>query len=254
MARSVTTERALLLVRSRLQVIRGTVMLQSERTMSLQSLMARKSIPPVCAILAVASVMMVQTEEAVAQLALGVKGGGNRAWVSEGAHPGIVTGGNDHRSLWHVGVTASLPLEQRIAIRVETVYSQMGTVEGGMGILDMSYLDLSVLTKLTFPSILAAVLRPSVIAGGVMAAQLSCEWEWRSSTESCERTSFEGTRGMDIRLLLGFGIDAPISGFTFELTAVYQHGLVDLVPDNPYLDFNRAVMLSAGIALPLSSG
>jgi len=253
MARSTIAERVVFLVRSRLQVIRRAVMLQSERTRSLQSLMARKSRPLFCAILALASVMMVQTEEAVAQLALGVKGGRSRAWVSEEAPPGRV-GGNDHRSLWHVGVTASLPLGKRIAIRVETVYSQMGTVEGGMGIIDMSYLDLSMLTKFSFPSILAAVLSPSVIAGGVMAAQLSCEFEWRSSRESCERTSIEGTRGMDMRLLLGFGIDVPISGFTFEVTAVYQHGLVDLVPDQWYLDFNRAVMLSAGIALPLSSG
>jgi len=193
---------------------------------------------------AAAACLLVPRPAPAQTFSLGVRAGAMRSQIASGSE-------RRPRNGFTGGLAGRFRLTSRVALQVETVYSQKGWASGETGLL-LDYLESPILVRFSAPR-WGEGLIVSALAGGSVATEVRCRWR-RSvyfnsppAEASCigardKRHDFGFVAALELerRLSPGYG--------TFEVR--YVHGTTNLAPSGSVLR-NRSFVLLLGFALDL---
>ena len=161
---------------------------------------------------------------------------------------------NEARLLAHVGGTASYSLSEITAVQLDVLYSQKGISQyDDLVLLDLTYLDFQLSSRIAVPRVGSRVLTPVLHAGGLLSCRVSCGTEFQFAGSTIQNGwcgSASGLRKMDVGFIIGPGLDIRGGGYTLAVSTIYQFGLVDVAPGYGELNRNRTLLLSVGVRVP----
>ena len=146
------------------------------------------------------------------------------------------------------------------AVQPELMYiqkgvSEEGTLPDGTTVTTntkLGYIEVPLLVKLQAP--LGEGITPSVFAGPTLGLNVTGEVELEVEGEGVvETTDADNVNTAELGLVLGGGIDIDFSVGTLMGDIRYGLGLTDVIEDGDVSGRNRGFMITAGLAVDLSS-
>jgi hypothetical protein len=159
----------------------------------------------------------------------GVKGGMNFANMS--VDPAELQDDDSLKS-YAVGAWWGVPVNRRLTIRTEALYSVKGDAETADGYTTstrMSYLDVPVLAKVGF--LHDASARPSLFLGPLVALNLTANSKLEGDGGDLDMDVKDQVRTLDFGLVVGGGVDFTVGEHTYGLELRYARGLGNAVED-----------------------
>ena len=185
------------------------------------------------------------------QFAFGARGG---LTLSQSAVEGDL-GDVGSKAGYHIGAVATVGVSSWLGVQTELTYSGKGFEADAIGgELDLTYVEIPVLTRLTLPS----KLSPHLLAGVVLSLESGCRYSSDTIDEvDCESggSSVPRPKSADFGLEVGGGVAFDMGPGDLTLDVLYNHGLTDLSATGGLLDKfkNRTLYLSVGYLYPLGT-
>ncbi len=160
----------------------------------------------------------------------GIKGGMNFANLN--VDPQELEDGDTLKS-YAVGAWWGTPLNRRVALQAEALYSVRGDSESEGGYTAstrMSYIDVPVLAKIGF--LHGAAARPSFLVGPSVSLNLSASSTLEGDGVDMEVDVKDQTRAIDLGVVVGGGVDFVFGEKTYGVELRYTRGLGDAVDES----------------------
>jgi len=174
----------------------------------------------------------------------GIKGGMNISNMN--ADPQELEDGDSLKS-YALGAWYGLPLTRRISFQTEALYSVKGDAESSDGYTastKVSYLDVPVLAKVGFMH--GGTFQPSLFLGPSMALNLSAKSRFEGGGSDIEVDVKDQMRKFDLGLVVGGGVDFPVSGRNFGVELRYSKGLSNAAGEDANGDAHNDVLAVMG--------
>jgi hypothetical protein len=139
---------------------------------------------------------------------------------------------DDSLQSYAVGAWWGIPLNHRLAIRTEALYSVKGDAEttGGYTVSTrMSYIDVPVLAKIGF--LHGSLAQPSLFLGPSLAVNLSANSKLEGDGSGVNVDVKDDVRALDFAVVVGGGVDFPVGERTLGVEVRYSKGLSNVAGD-----------------------
>jgi hypothetical protein len=189
--------------------------------------------------------------------------GSTRIGITAGVNFATLRGADAEDTKPRVGIAlggaATLPLGSWLSLETGLAYSQQGAEVGGgddvSATLELPYLQIPALVRLTIPTSAAARFTPYLVVGTAVGVNLGCRLSTTGRGESasvdCDAAGDTNVRTSDVSLVTGAGVD--VGRLTLGLRYLYGLATIDGSRDAEELK-NRVLSLSVGFTLPLAGG
>lgn len=174
------------------------------------------------------------------------------------------TSGATSRIGFAAGGSLDIPFNESFHLLLEGFYVQKGaefTTPLAKTKLNTAYAEIPVLVKMVFSDRGDGTAIPVLFAGPAVSVELNCDVESNagtgtfSSSECDDQTTIMGARArksFDVGIIVGGGVDVPVSGGTFHLEGRFNAGLQSI--DNSLLEQdlrNIALSILGGFSFSL---
>lgn len=200
-----------------------------------------------------AATLLVAGPAQAQQLAFGARGG--MTLSSSTVKGEIVTGEVGSKAGYHVGAVATVGVSRFLGVQTELLYSRKGFEEDEIGAnLDLTYVEIPVLVRLTLPTRLS----PHLLGGVVLSLESGCRYSSDTIDEvDCESggSGVPRPKSADFGVELGGGVALDVGRGDVTLDVLYNHGLTDLsAPGGLLEEFkNRTLYVSVAFLYPLGA-
>jgi hypothetical protein len=175
---------------------------------------------------------------------LGIKGGMNIANMS--VDPQDLEEENSLRS-YAIGAWYGVPLNRRLTIQTEAIYSVKGDSESGDGYTAttrMGYIDVPVLAKIGF--LHGSPARPSLFLGPSVGVNVSANSKFEGGGSDMDLDVKEDVRTFDFGLVIGGGVDFAVGEHTYGVDLRYSRGLTNVAGEGANGDARNHVFAVMG--------
>jgi hypothetical protein len=158
---------------------------------------------------------------------VGIKGGMNISNLN--VDPQELEDDNSLQS-YAVGAWWGIPVNRRLTIQTEALYSVKGDAESAGGYTastHMGYIDVPVLAKVGF--LHSAPVQPSLFLGPSLAVNLSAKSKLQGNGSDADVDVKDQVRTFDFGLVVGGGVDFQVAERTFGVDLRYSKGLSNVV-------------------------
>jgi len=158
---------------------------------------------------------------------VGIKGGINISNLN--VDPQELEDDNSLQS-FAVGAWWGIPVNRRLTIQTEALYSVKGDAESAGGYTastHMGYIDVPVLAKIGF--LHSAPVQPSLFLGPSLAVNLSAKSKLQGNGSDADVDVKDQVRTFDFGLVVGGGVDFQVAERTFGVDLRYSKGLSNVV-------------------------
>lgn len=174
----------------------------------------------------------------------GFKGGMNIANMT--VDPEELEDGDSLKS-YAVGAWWNTPLNRRLSLHAEALYSVKGDAERDgdyTAATRMKYIDVPVLARIGFMN--GGTAQPSLFFGPSLALNLSAHSTFEGNGTDVDVDVKDQTNGVDVGVVLGGALDFPIGQRTFGLEVRYSKGLTNAVGEDANGDARNDVLAFLG--------
>lgn len=202
----------------------------------------------------------VVTSPAVAQFAIGAKGGINIADIAATENGATVEPPFESRTGLLLGVSVGVNVTPWLALQLEGRYSQEGIQQEEAGVnilLRLSYVDVPLIAKFIIPTTDGPV-SPYLYAGGIVGFEVACGLRAEAPALDLEMDLDCVEEGLDREktdygLVFGAGTDVRLGPGAFTLDLEYALGLRNLSTEAGVEAHSRVFSVAAGYRLFLGA-
>ena len=193
-------------------------------------------------------------------VALGFRGGLNRATVRSGEDAGRAGLDLKSRTTFHLGGIVSIGIQETFALQIEAVLSEKGFAFGDAlttVALEIGYFQIPILAKVTIPTPPTSPVTPHFFAGPNFGFKVSCnltgEGGGVSVSAKCGELVAGNIKGFDFGLLFGGGLSIGKGPVAFLVDVAFDFGLSNIGNNFELSDTvrNRTFMASVGLMFPI---
>lgn len=147
------------------------------------------------------------------------------------------------------GVFYNRSLGGPLAYQVEVLYASRGTDFEDGSSLDLAYVEIPALLKVSVP---VGMLRPGVFGGVALALKVDCKVD-DGTSESCDDVEGLDVKSTDFNAVVGGDLQLGLAGLSVWGDARYYVGLSDVGEFGDVVEDvkNRSWELTAGVGIPL---
>ncbi|MEJ2677520.1 MAG: porin family protein [Gemmatimonadota bacterium] len=201
----------------------------------------------------VAALLTLLPAQAAAQ-SIGIRGGLNSGTVDFKTVPAGMDVG--YSTSYHIGTFLEMPLAPTVSLVAEARYVDRGWTLSGTttdATAKADYVEVPLVLKLA-PATLMAI-KPHVFAGPIMSMRVGCnvngDLNGSAFDGSCAQAGLGlDTKEQDLGLAVGAGFNLDYVGWTFVVDLSYNHGLMNLSPNDSNTARSRTFYLSVGAQIP----
>lgn len=201
----------------------------------------------------VAALLTLLPAHAFAQ-SIGIRGGLNSGTVVFKTVPNGMDVG--YATSYHIGTFLEFPLLPTVSLVAEARYVDKGwTLSGNTtdATAKADYVEVPLVLKLAPPTLMA--IKPHVFAGPIVSMRVGCRVNGDLNAipfdGSCAQAGLGlDTREQDLGVVVGAGFNLAYVGWTFVVDLSYNHGLMNLSPNDSNTAHSRTFYLTAGAEIP----
>lgn len=136
-----------------------------------------------------------------------------------------------------------------LGYQIEVLYTKRGTELTGGGSLDLAYVQIPALLKVSVPT---GLLRPGLFGGVALAVNVDCEVVENGSSGCSDIAGFD-VDDVDLNAVAGADLSVSLAAVSLWADGRYYVGLSDVGDFEDILDDvkNRSWELTAGVGIPL---